>query len=181
MQNFNVELFSRLFFLNLSSTLKLNDDFSLVLGQPSPSSSNQSGLEPPTPPRTPIAPQNQSQRNYNNNNDEAKENFEGRASSHNNTPLKVSALQKSMKSENESDFEDSHFNEDSTNFSDDGGHRSAVSVSMKMNGDPLDSDPEESDCASSFESSKLTLKNVENLLDKSATVSFEVFLKKLRF
>jgi hypothetical protein len=171
MQNFNLELFSRLFFLNLSSTLKLNDDFSLFLGQPSPSSSNQSGLEPPTPPRTPIAPPSQCQRNYNNNNDETKENFEGRPSSHN-TPMKVTALQKSMKSENESDFEDSHYNEDSTNFSDDErGRQSAVSAAMQMNGDQLDSDPEESDCASSFESSKLTLKNVENLLDKSATVS----------
>lgn len=163
MQNFNMELFSRLFFLNLSSTLKINDDFSVVLGQPSPSSSNQSALEPPTPPRTPIAPQ----RNYNNNNDEAKENFEGRPSSHN-TPMKVAAVRKS---ENESDFEDSHYNEDSTNFSDDErGRQSAVSASMQMNGDQLDSD-HESDCASSFESSKLTLKNVENLLDKSATVS----------
>jgi hypothetical protein len=86
--------------------------------------------------------------------------------------MKVTALQKSMKSENESDFEDSHYNEDSTNFSDDErGRQSAVSAAMQMNGDQLDSDPEESDCASSFESSKLTLKNVENLLDKSATVS----------
>lgn len=183
MQNFNLELFSRLFFLNLSSTLKLNDDFSIVLGQqPSPSSSNQSGLEPPTPPRTPIAPINNSQRNYNNNNDEAKENFEGRPSSHNtNTLMKMTAFQKSFKNTNESDFEDSNFPEESTNFADDdrGGHQNAMSVSMQMSGDQFESDHEESDCASSFEGSKLTLKNVENLLDKSSAVIFFKFLHSI--
>lgn len=167
MQNFNLELFSRLFFLNLSNSIKIDENFSVIPGQASPSASNQSALEPPTPPRTPIAPQNQ-QRNYNNNNDDAKENFEGRSSTHGNTPMK--SLLKSLKTENESEeYEDFHrrsqFNEDSNNFSDDGGRQSA------MRGIAEDSDHEESDCASSFDSSRLSIKNVENLLDKSTMVS----------
>lgn len=180
MQNLNLELFSRLFFLNLSNSIKIDENFSLIPGQASPSPSNQSAaLEPPTPPRTPITPQQQNQRNYNNNNDDAKENYEGRSSSHGgNTPMKSLLLQKSLKSENESeDFDDFHhrrsqFNEDSNNFSDDGGRQSAVSASLHMNGMADDSEHEESDCASSFESSRLSLKNVDNLLDKTTMVSY---------
>jgi hypothetical protein len=169
MQNFNLELFSRLFFLNLSNSIKFDENFSIIPDQSSPSPSNQSALEPPTPPRTPITPQHQ--RNYNNNNDDAKENYEGRPSS----PLK---LQKALKCENESDFEDfnrrSHFNDDSNNFSDEerGGRQSAVSASMQLNGGD-DSEHEESDYASSFDGSRLSIKNVDNLLDKTTMVSLQ--------
>jgi hypothetical protein len=170
MQNFNLELFSRLFFLNISNSIKIDENFSIIPDQSSPSPSNQSALEPPTPPRTPITPQNQQQqqRNYNNNIDDAKENYEGRPS-----PLK---LQKALKCENESDFEDfnrrSHFNDDSNNFSDEerGGRQSAVSGSMQLNG-AEDSEHEESDYASSFDGSRLSIKNVDTLLDKTTMVS----------
>lgn len=177
MQNFNLELFSRLFFLNLSNTIKIDENFSIIPGQASPSASTQSTLEPPTPPRTPIQTQ---QRNLNNNNnDDAKENYEHQSSSRN-TPVKSSA--KTLKCENESDYEDfnkrSHYNDDSNNFSDEeqrmGGRQSAVSLSMHMNGAVEDSDREEESDYSSFDSSKLSLKNVESLLDKSSpVVSFQ--------
>jgi hypothetical protein len=163
MQNFNLELFSRLFFLNLTNTIKFDENFSLVAGQDSPSASTQSTLEPPTPPRTPI----QSQRINNNNNDDAKENLRS-------TPVKASV--KALKSENESDYEDyhkrAHYNDDSNNYSDEerGGRQSAVSLQLHMNGVGDDSDHEGSDYASSFDSSKLSLKNVESLLDKSSPV-----------
>lgn len=171
MQNFNLELFSRLFLLNLSNTIKFDENFSIVPGQASPSASTQSTLEPPTPPRTPIH-QNQQrnnnvEKNYNNNNDDAKENYEHQSSSRN-TPVKSSA--KTLKCENESDY----YNEDSTHYSDDeqrtGGRQSAVSLSMHMNGAVEDSDREEESDYSSFDSSKLSLKNVESLLDKSSPV-----------
>jgi hypothetical protein len=176
MQNFNLELFSRLFFLNLSNTIKLDENFSIIPGQASPSASTQSTLEPPTPPRTPIQTQQRNsnlEKNYNNNNDDAKENYEYQSSSRN-TPVKSSA--KTLKCENESDYEDfnkrSHYNDDSNNFSDEeqrmGGRQSAVSLSMHMNG--ADSDREEESDYSSFDSSKLSLKNVESLLDKSSPV-----------
>lgn len=156
MQNINLELFSRLFFLNLSNSIKIDENFSLV-SDASPSPSNQSALEPPTPPRTPITPQNHQQRIYNNNNDDSKENFQGQS------PIKSLLLQKSLKNENE-DFE-----EDSTNYSDDGmGGRSSA---MNLTSVADDSDHEESDCASSFENSRLSLRNVDNLLDKTTMVS----------
>lgn len=172
MQNFNVELFSRLFFLNLAKTFKIDENFSIVSDQASPSASSQA--EPPTPPRTPIITSQlrSAEKNYNNNNDDSKENFEGNSSSHHISPIKFNA--KLAKSE--SDCEDfsrrsSHYNDDS-NFSDDerSGRESAAG-SMKMNGAGNDSDHEESDCASSFDSSKLSLKNIENFLDKSPMVS----------
>jgi len=189
MQNFNMELFSQLFFLNLSKNFNIDENFSIIAGQASPAASSQSALEPPTPPRTPvIAAQQQQQqqqqqrsaeKNYNNNNDDAKENFEENSmrqssSSRNNTPIRVNP--KSVKSENESDFEDfpprrpSHFNDDS-NFSDDErGRQSVVSGSGRFNGTGDESE-HESDYASSFDSSKLSMKNVESFLDKSNVVS----------
>ena len=189
MQNFNLELFSRLFFLNLSNTIKFDENFSIIPGQESPSASTQSTLEPPTPPRTPIQTQQRNinlEKNYNNNNDDAKENYEHQSSSRN-TPVKSSA--KTLKCENESDYEDynkrSHYNDDSNNFSDEeqrmGGRQSAVSLSMHMNGAVEDSDREEESDYSSFDSSKLSLKNVESLLDKSSPVVSFCFLKIQRF
>lgn len=179
MQNFNIELFSRLFLFNLAKSFKFDENFSLISDQASPSASSQA--EPPTPPRTPIiaALNNQlrsgEKNHHNNNNDDAKENFEGNSSSRH-TPNKFSG--KSVKSE--SDFEDfsrrsSHFNDDS-NFSDDerGGRESVVSGSVQTNGAGDESEHEESDCASSFDSSKLSLKNIENFLDKSPMVSFQI-------
>lgn len=179
MQNFNAELFSRLFFLNLAKSFKIDENFSFISDQASPSASSQA--EPPTPPRTPIIAaqcnQHKSGENQhiNNNNDDAKENFEGN-SSHQNTPMKFNVT--SVKSESESgDYHrrSSQFNEGS-NFSDDerGGRESVASESMlkSISGMNDESDHEESDCASSFDSSKLSLKNIENFLDKSPMVSF---------
>jgi hypothetical protein len=178
MQNFNFELFTRLFILNLTKTIKIDENFSIVSDQASPSGSSHVTLEPPTPPRTPtiasLSHQSRStEKNYNNNNDDAKENFEGNLSSRNITPTKF----KTKPSRSESDFEDytrrsSQFNDDS-NFSDDErcGRESVVSGTMQVNGTVDDSDHEESDCASSFDSSKLSMKNIENFLDKSPMVS----------
>lgn len=176
MQNFNIELFSRLFFLNLTKSFKFDENFSIVTDQASPSASGQA--EPPTPPRTPIITslnhQRSAEKSYNNNNDEAKENFEGNSSSHLSSPIKFNA--KSVKSESDcGDYprRSSHFNDDS-NYSEEerGGRESVVSGSLQMNGAHDESDQEESDCASSFDSSKLSLKNIENFLDKSPMVSF---------
>lgn len=161
MQNFNVELFSRLFFLNLAKSFKIDENFSVVSGRASPSASGQGALEPPTPPRTPIiAAQKSAEKNYNNNNDDGKENFEGNSS--------ISR-----------DYDEfSRRFHDESNCSD-GGRESVVSGSMQ-NGNNDDSD-RESDCASSFDSSKLSMKNIENFLDKSPMVRkcffFLIFLK----
>lgn len=176
MQNFNVELFSRLFFLNLAKSFKIDENFSIVSDQASSPASSQSAQEPPTPPRTPIITSlNQhksAEKNYNNNNDDAKENFEGNSSSRQATPIKFHG--KPAKSE--CDFEDfprrpSQFNDDS-NISDDerGGRESVVSGSLQMSAMGEESG-HESDCASSFDSSKLSIKNIENFLDKSPMVS----------
>lgn len=176
MQNFNVELFSRLFFLNLTKSFKFDENFSIVTDQASPSASSQA--EPPTPPRTPIInslnQQRSAEKTYNNNNDDAKENFEGNSPSHLHSPVKFNT--KSVKSESDcGDFprRSSHFNDDS-NYSEEerGGRESVVSGSLRMNGANDESDQEESDCASSFDSSKLSLKNIENFLDKSPMVSY---------
>lgn len=177
MQNLNVELFSRLFLLNLVKKFRIDENFSIIPDQGSPTALKHvaSALEPPTPPRTPIInslnQQKSAEQNYNNNNDDAKENFEGNSSSRQNTPIKFNI--KSAKSE--SDFEDfsrrsSQFNEDS-NLSEEehGGRESAVSGQLRSN-EIEESDHEESDCASSFDSSKLSLKNIENFLDKSPMV-----------
>jgi hypothetical protein len=166
MQNFNVELFSRLFFLNLAKSFKIDENFSIISDQASPSASSHGALEPPTPPRTPIiAAQKSAEKHYNNNNDDAKENFEGNSS---NTPIK-------FKTKSESDFDEfpRRYHDDS-NYSDEerGGRESVVSGSLRMNGNGDESDHEESDCASSFDSSKLSMKNIENFLDKSPMVSF---------
>lgn len=180
MQNFNVELFSRLFFLNLAKSFKIDEDFSLIADQASSSSSNQATLEPPTPPRTPTTSgialhhQRSAEKHFNNNNDDSKENFEGNSSSHNRlSPNKFNA--KTDKSE--SDHEEyarqmSQFNDDS-NFSDSerGGRESIMSGLMRINGEgDEESEHEESDCAS-FDGSKLSLKNIEHFLDKSPMVS----------
>lgn len=189
MENFNVELFSRLFFLNLAKTFEIDENFSIISDQASPSGSSQVALEPPTPPRTPtIASLSQHQsrsaeKHYNNNNDDAKENFEGNSSSQNITPKKF----KTKAARSESDFEDytrrsSQFNDDS-NLSDDEryGRESVVSGTMQTNGTADESDPEESDCASSFDSSKLSMKNIENFLDKSPMVSYSSISAKIIF
>lgn len=171
MQNFNVELFSRLFFLNLAKTFKIDENFSIIADQASPSASGQSNLEPPTPPRTPIiaAHRNKSaEKHYNNNNDDAKENFEGNSS---NTPSM-------FKPKSESDFDEfpQRYHHDDSNYSDeDRGGRESVT---QINGTGDESDHEESDCASSFDSSKLSMKNIENFLDKSPMVSFLQFSKR---
>lgn len=168
MQNFNVELFSRLFFLNLAKSFKIDENFSIVSDQASPSASNQGALEPPTPPRTPIIAAKSAEKHYNNNNDDAKENFEGNSS---NTPIK-------FKTKSESDFDD--FPRRFHDFSDDerGGRESVVSGSMQMNGTVDESDHEESDCASSFDSSKLSMKNIENFLDKSPMVRINFYIQR---
>lgn len=171
MQNFNVELFSRLFFLNLAKSFKIDENFSIISDQASSSGSSQT-LEPPTPPRTPInALSRNVEKHYNNNNDDAKENFEGNSTSMHNTPIKV----KANATQSESDYEEynhrsSHFND--SNYSDEerGGRESVASTSIQMNGNGDDSDREESDCASSFDSSKLSMKNIESFLDKSPMV-----------
>lgn len=164
MQNFNVELFSRLFFLNLSKSFKIDENFSVIADQASPSASGQGALEPPTPPRTPIiAAQKSAEKHCNNNNDDAKENFEGNSS---NTPIKFSA-----KSESDFDEFSRRYNDESNYSDDERGRESVVSGSMR-NGHNDDSDHEESDCASSFDSSKLSMKNIENFLDKSPMVSY---------
>lgn len=173
MQNFNVELFSRLFFLNLAKSFKIDENFSIVSDQASPSASSQA--EPPTPPRTPIFTNHQlksAEKYCNNNNDDSKENYEGNSSSRHVSPIKFNA----KLATSESDYEDysrrSSHNDDS-NFSDDehGGRESAMG-SLKMNRIGNESDHEESDCASSFDGSKLSLKNIENFLDKSPMVCF---------
>lgn len=187
MQNFNVELFSRLFFLNLAKSFKIDENFSFVTDQASVAGSNQASLEPPTPPRTPITGHHQSrsaEKHFNNNNDDAKENFEGNSSSQHLTPLKLTA----KASKSESDHEEyprrmSQYNEDS-NFSEEdrGGRESALSESMRMNGEgDEESEHEESDCASSFDGSKLSLKNIEHFLDKSPMVRTQSTLTPCRW
>lgn len=164
MQNFNVELFSRLFFLNLAKNFKIDEDFSVVSDRASPAA-GQGVLEPPTPPRTPIiAAQKSAEKNYNNNNDDGKENFEGNSS-----------IKFGVKSESDFDEFSRRFHDES-NYSD-GGRESVASESMR-NGNNDDSD-HESDCASSFDSSKLSMKNIENFLDKSPMVRNLPKIKKI--
>lgn len=169
MQNINIELFSRLFLLNLSNTFRKNgvnnNEFSIV--SDSNSSHSGSGLEPPTPPRTPvISGQKINEKNFNNNNEDSKENYGGNSSS-----FLRNSTNKSIKSE--SDFESSsrrssHFHDDS-NHSEDG--RESVASGSHMNGNEDDSDREESDFGT-FE--KISMKNIEKFLDKSSLVSFFV-------
>lgn len=175
MQSLNIELFSRMFLLNLAKNFNIDESFFLISDQASPSSSSHAALEPPTPPRTPTSASSNHQlksamKGYNNNNDDTKENFE-----ENLTVYQARAARNASSTKRENDFEDclqksSHFNDDS-NFSDDdrGGCESVVSGSMAANG-AEESDHEESDCASSFDSSKLSMKQIENFLDKSPMV-----------
>lgn len=188
MEKFQIELFSRLFLLNLSKNLQIDEDFCTIAGQTAATVSGQASLEPPTPPRTPVATaqgqgqQHNTPKHYNNNNDDAKENYEENSmrQSSSMSPIKVphSVKSKLVKSENESDLEEyprrsSQY--DDSNYSDDerlgGGRHSVISGSGgHMNGADEESD-HGSDLytdASSFDSSKLSLKNVENLLDKSS-------------
>lgn len=174
MQNLNLELFSRMFLLNLAKSFQIDESFSFISGQASPSGSSHAALEPPTPPRTPTSGPTSHQKDagkgYNNNNDDTKENLEGNVAPHRTVRLKASSTRR------ENDFEEclqksSNFNDDS-NFSEDerGGRESVVSGSLRTNGAD-ESDHEESDCASSFDSSKLSMKHIENFLDKSPMVS----------
>lgn len=175
MENFSVELFSRLFFLNLAKNFKI-DDFSILSDQVSPSASSQVTLEPPTPPRTPLISSQSlpksAEKNYNNNNDDAEENHEGNSSS-NVTPIKSNLRVPKSDCEYEKYPRRSSQFYDDTNMSDQerGGPESVVSEPLLMSGLGEESDPEESDCASSFDSSKLSLKNIESFLDKSPMVS----------
>lgn len=175
MENFSVELFSRLFVLNLAKKFKI-DDFSFFSDHV-PSVSSQVTLEPPTPPKTPLiisqSLAKSAEKNYNNNNDEAEENYEGNLSSRH---------IKSNRRVTRSDREYEKYPRRSSQFCDDtnmaeherGGRESVVSESLMMTGLGTESDPEESDCASSFDSSKLSLKNIENFLDKSPMVSLNL-------
>lgn len=177
MQSLNIELFSRMFLLNLAKSFKIDESFFLISDQASPSSSSHAALEPPTPPRTPTSASSNHQlksamKGYNNNNDDTKENLE------------ENLRRKASSTKRENDFEDclqksSHFNDDS-NFSDDdrGGCESVVSGSMVANGAD-ESDHEESDCASSFDSSKLSMKQIENFLDKSPMVKWIMIFEEL--
>lgn len=174
MDNFSVELFSRLFFLNLARSLKIDKDITIFSDQVSPSASSQATLEPPTPPRTPVINSQSlpksAEKSYNNNNDDSEENYEG--SSHHVTPI-MSYLQvtKSDREYEKYPRRLSQFNDDSNMSDQERGRGSVVGKSMLMNGLSEESDHEESDCASSFDSSKLSLKNIENFLDKSPMVS----------
>lgn len=192
MQNVQLEIFSRLFFLNLTKNLS-NNDLNILAGQQSPAASastqSSSQLEPPTPPRTPVAllaasTPRSSEKLCNNNNDDAKENFEensGRRST-SSTPIKLmpnvtltptSKLIHHEESEGE-DYSRRNYNDDS-NLSDDNvssrlGRQSVVSG---QNGGDVSEHESELYDASSYDSSKLSLKNVENMLDKSSPmVSF---------
>jgi hypothetical protein len=190
-----LELFSKLFFMNLSKNLNLNlnidFDFNLFSGQQSPGSGGSSGnqLEPPTPPRTPIISVNvhstpkSGEKHYNNNNDDAKENYEENSMRKStSTPLKLlpnvtlTPTSKLMKREmeNDSDQEDFQQRHDDSNYSDEEsssrlGGRQSVSESGRLNGgDDSDHESDMYTDASSFDSSKLSIKNVEGLMDKSS-------------
>lgn len=161
-----------MFLLNFAKSFKFDENFSFISDQASPSGSSHAALEPPTPPRTPISTTISHQlksavKSHNNNNDESKENLEENLALYQN---------RKRSTKRESDYDDclqksSHFNDDS-NFSEDerGGRESVVSGSMPVNGAD-ESDHEESDCASSFDSSKLSMKHMESFLAKSNEVS----------
>lgn len=187
MQNVQLEIFSRLFFLNLTKNLS-NHDLNIIAGQsPAAGASSQSAsqLEPPTPPRTPVAlltanTPRSTEKLCNNNNDDAKENFEensGRRST-SSTPIKLmpnvtlTPTSKLIHHEQESEGEDysrRQYNDDS-NLSDDNGSsrmgRQSV-VSGQNGGEDSEHESELYD-PSSYDSSKLSLKNVENMLDKTS-------------
>lgn len=201
-----LEIFSKLFFMNLSKNLNLNlnldIDFDLFPGQHSPVSggSGNNQLEPPTPPRTPIISGNshstpksseKQQQLYNNNNDDAKENLEENSSvrrSASNTPIKFlpnvtltptsKLIRNDHHGDTESDQEDypnRHMNEDS-NFSDEEMNSQMGGRHSVMNGaDDSDHGSDLYTDASSFDSSKLSLKNVEGMMDKSSQMVSGIF------
>jgi hypothetical protein len=177
MQNFNVELFSRLFLLNLVKRFNTDEDFSVITDQ-APSTVNQATLEPPTPPRTPTTSgighqQPRSvEKSYNNNNDDMKENLEGNVSYYRLSPTKLCSTGKSESDHEEYPRQMMQFNDDSYLSEEErGGRESIMSGLMRINGDgEEESEQEESDCAS-FDESKVSLKNIEHFLDKSPMVS----------
>lgn len=180
MENFSVELialiFQRLFFLNLSKNFQIDEFFSTFSDQVSPSASGQVTLEPPTPPRTPVITSQglpkSAEKNYNNNNDDAEENYEGNSSSHHGTKIKSNLRVTKSDREYEKYPRLSSQLIDDWNMSDqERGDRESVASESLLNRLGEESDPEGSDCASSFDSSKLSLKNIENFLDKSPMVS----------
>lgn len=163
-QNINIELFSRLFLLNLSNNFrqncKTNEVCSVVSEMASTSSSHSgSGLEPPTPPRTPVIPgQKVSDKNFNNNND-----FTNRIFGEHSKDL-------NEKSTSESDYEISfrtsnNFRDDCNN-SDEEGHQSVVSDMQEANDDGENSSGD----LGSLD--KFSLKNFDSFFDKSSLVSF---------
>lgn len=176
MENFSVELFSRLFILNLAKNFVVDKNLSFFPDQVSPSASSHPALEPPTPPRTPII-NSQSllksvEKNHNNNNNDAsEENFEENSASENSNRRGRSGTREYEEYSQQS----SHFHDES-NLSD--GERSGregfISEALRMNGVGEESDPEESDCASSFDSSKMSIKNIEKFLDKSPMVCSKI-------
>ena len=195
MQNVQLEIFSRLFFLNLTKNLA-NNDLNILPGQQSPtagaSSQSSSQLEPPTPPRTPVAllaanTPRSTEKIYNNNNDDAKENFEENSGrrSNSSTPIKLlpnvtltptSKLLHHHEQESEGeDYSRRNYNEDSNLSDEDNGSSRLGRHSVVSGHNGGDDSEHESDLygENSYDGSKLSLKNVENLLDKtSPMVSF---------
>lgn len=178
MENFSVELFSRLFFLNLAKNFITDKKYSFLSDQVSPSESSNAALEPPTPPRTPVI-NSQSllksiEKNHDNNNDGAEENLEGNASSFHGISDESDRRVRGGSREYV-EYPQPQFNDES-NVSDEehGGRDSFISEALRMNENGEESDHEESDCAS-FDSSKLSLKNIEKFLDKSPMVSLYNF------
>lgn len=167
----NIELFSRLFLLNLSNNFrqnyKSNEVCSVVSDMASTSSSHSgSGLEPPTPPRTPnISGQKVSDRNYNNNNDFAKGNFGENLRD-------VSEKTTNSESDYEISYRSSSNFRDDCNNSDDEGHQSVVSDIIQANDDGEDSSGD----LGSLD--KFSLKNFDSFFDKSSLVSFQLSLNE---
>lgn len=161
MQNINMELFSRLFLLNLTNNFKQTNNESGSVVSELASSSSGSGLEPPTPPRTPvITGQRLSDKIFNNNNDFPKGIYgEHSRDVHDNT------------NNSESDYEVSfrpsarHYQDDLKN-SDDEGQQSVVS-------DVQDGEDSSGDYGSV---EKFSMKNFDNFFEKSSNLVSVFFL-----
>lgn len=174
MENFSVELFSRLFFLNLAKKFISDKNYSFFSDQVSPSESSNAALEMPTPPRTPVI-NSQSllksvEKNHDNNNDGAEEDLEGNPSSFHAISDDSNRRMRGGVREYE-EYMQPQFN-DGSNISDEerGERESFISEALRMNETGEESEREESDCAT-FDNSKLSLKNIEKFLDKSPMVS----------
>lgn len=159
MQNINIELFSRLFLLNLTNnfknTSKTNDVCSVVSELTSSSSTHSgSGLEPPTPPRTPvISNQRLSDKIYNNNNEFSKGIYgEHSRDIHDRT--------NNSESDYEISFRSSTHYRDDLNNSDDEGQQSVVS-------DMQDGEDSSGEYGSV---EKFAMKNFDNFFEKSSLV-----------